>query len=162
VDVSAIVLLGCRVGAKGRLSAPAERRAIVAARSWHEGRNRRIVVAGGRRWNGIAETRALADDLVARGVDPNAILLEWWSMSTAENAHYSRRLLGPAARVAFVVTCDWHMPRAARCFEREGFEVVAVPAQSPADGRHASTLARTRERLSWWLDRAATWGLTRV
>ena len=54
--------------------------------------------------------------------------LEASSRNTQENADFSAALLEPERRRRVVlVTHAWHMPRAARAFERAGLEVVPAP-----------------------------------
>ncbi len=154
--LDAIVLLGCRIGPGGKPAAAALRRARRAARAWHEGVAPVIVASGGRRWYGVAETDALGQELVALGVDPEAIIREWQSLTTLGNAVYSERLLrARGSRRVGVVTCDWHMPRALASFHLVGLDATALPAESPPVPS-ARRLARAlRERGSWWLTRLA-------
>lgn len=157
--LDAIVLLGCRIGPGGVPSSTAARRAARAARVWHEGQAPLIVVSGGRLWHGVAETDALARELVRLGVRPDRIVNEWWSLTTAENARHSARLLREldCVRVG-VVTCDWHMPRALSSFRRQGLQVTGLPAQTPPRPLAQRAWRTLRERGAAWLDRAASWG----
>lgn len=158
--MDAIVLLGCRSQPGRALTGAGERRVTAAARAWFDGLAPTIVVSGGRRWDGLAETEVLGRALVSRGVPPSALISEWWSMSTAENARYVAELLLPLRRHVGVVTCDWHMDRARRCFEHAGFRVHSLPAPSPHRPSARRLGRQVRERLSWLLDRRATWGWT--
>jgi uncharacterized SAM-binding protein YcdF (DUF218 family) len=159
VDVTAIVLLGCRVGAEGQLFGAAARRAEVAAAAWQRRPTSYVIASGGRRWYGIAEAEAFARELVRRGVDEAAIVREWMSMSTAENALFSARILRSRGTTRLsVVTCDWHMPRALASFARAGVEASALPVASPDVGVLPALRRRARERASFLVDRAATWG----
>jgi uncharacterized SAM-binding protein YcdF (DUF218 family) len=69
----------------------------------------------------------MAEALVALGVPPRAIVRERASLTTRDNARFTaascaRREIG---RVA-IVTCGWHLQRAAMCFEAEGLEVARL------------------------------------
>ena len=62
------------------------------------------------------------------GVDLSRVRLEGRSRNTHENARYTRDLLKPAPGQRWLlVTSAFHMPRAARCFRKAGFEVVPWP-----------------------------------
>ncbi|MBN1609579.1 MAG: YdcF family protein [Polyangiaceae bacterium] len=153
----AIVILACRVGPGGYLSPAAHRRIRRGAEAFAEGVASRIVVSGGRRWQGVSEAEAFATRLVELGVPAQAIDRELCSLSTCENARYTARILhARGQRRVALVTCDWHMPRALASFTLAGLEPLAYPATTPR-GRpmHRS---RLRERVSWRLDRWMTWG----
>jgi uncharacterized SAM-binding protein YcdF (DUF218 family) len=156
--LDAIVVLGCKVGPdQGSLSAPAARRADRGARAFHEGLSERIVVAGGRRWNGVQEAEALAVRLLSLGVPESAVLREDRSLTTAENARFTAELLARigASRVG-VVTCDWHVPRAMFLFKRAGLLPSAIPAESPRVSLTRRFSRGATEYGKWCLDHAVT------
>lgn len=131
VCVDAIVVLGCRVLASGRLTAAAEGRAHAAADAYGAGMAPRIVASGGRRWGSQIESVALKDSMVKRGVPAEAIVAELWSLTTYENAIFSAALLRQTgARTAVVVTCAWHLPRALMSFRSAGIDAAAWPRES--------------------------------
>ena len=75
---------------------------------------------------------ALRDSLERGGVPSEKILCESRSLSTFENAWYCQPLLRVlGARRITLVTCDFHIERAKRTFERCGIEVTPLPAPSP-------------------------------
>ena len=156
----ALVVLGCPVR-RGALPPPAARRVARAARAYEEGLATRVVVTGGRVWQGLVEADAFAGELVQGGVPEQALLLERASHTTRENARFTARLVKPLGiRRVGLVTCDWHLPRALFCFRRVGLEPEAVPAPSPEAPlwRWASRLVRegTSFLLDWaLLERAA-------
>lgn len=149
-----IVVLGCRVSASGGLSPAGLRRAREAARAYHRGLAPRVIASGGRRWGHLAEARALEAELVRAGVPRERIKTELCSLTTWENARYTKELLaregragqlgqgepGPPERIA-LVTCAWHMPRAIRNFEAVGLDSVPVPAE-PGPTTWVSALSR--------------------
>jgi uncharacterized SAM-binding protein YcdF (DUF218 family) len=153
------VVLGCRVLPGGRPSASLARRAAVAADAFHAGVAPLVVTSGGRRWGARSEARALADELVRRGVPRAAIVEELWSLSTMENALCSAALLrriGRAGRPsAVLVTCAWHMPRALGDFRAAGLEPLALPSPVPAAGLLIRAWRRAHEIVCARLDRAA-------
>jgi uncharacterized SAM-binding protein YcdF (DUF218 family) len=137
-----ILVLGCQpvVTAQGRLTGALGRR-LAAARAALEASERRLgvagwlLVSGGRTWRGVVEADTMRDELVRSGVPASSVVRERCSLTTGDNARLSAELLrrfelagcGPVA----LVTCEWHMARAAALFEREGVQVDRVPVPSP-------------------------------
>lgn len=88
------------------------------------------VVTGGQ---GGDEPRTEASSMAAylreRGISEDRIVLEERATSTVENLAYSRELLPADARVG-VVTSDFHLFRALRIAERQGFaDAAGIPAR---------------------------------
>jgi uncharacterized SAM-binding protein YcdF (DUF218 family) len=107
-----------------------------------------VVVSGGRRWGDDVEADTMARELALRGVPPGAIIRERCSFSTRENARFTAEVLARrGARRITLVTCPWHMKRAALLFTRAGLAVEPVAAVG-ADVR--------------WPSRAWRWGLERM
>lgn len=158
-----LVLLGCRVVGPAALSPPAQRRALRAALALHAGLTSHILACGGKAWAGVRESDALCAFLLEQGVPEHALERESLSHSTRENAHFAAKLLLPrgVSRV-WVVTCDWHMPRALRSFAGAGFQPEPLPAPSPAIAVGAHFVRSARERVCLALDALATRGFSRV
>lgn len=157
--LDAIVVLGCRVLPGGKVSGPLARRVQRAAAAFQSGASPRLVVSGGRRWHGYAEAEALRDALVQLAVPEDRVLLELKSMSTAENAYYVAELLRPLGIQSLgLVSCDYHLPRAERCFRRAGFEVTRLPAATPKLPWFRRALRQLSEATSERLDPLCTWG----
>ena len=134
-----------------------------AARALHSGLTRHILACGGRAWNGVRESDALCAFLAGQGVPESALERESSSHSTRQNAHYAAELLLPRGlRRIWLVTCDFHMPRALRCFEGAGFLAQPLPAPSPAIPVRAGLSRAARERVCLALDALATRGFSRV
>jgi uncharacterized SAM-binding protein YcdF (DUF218 family) len=144
VLADAIVLLGCRLELDGEPTPVARRRVTATAEAFRQGRAPRIVTTGGRRWGPHAEARALRTLLVREGIPDSAIVEELWSLTTLENACFATELLkeltqaaaggGPRQPRVVLASCSWHLPRAQRCFEAAGAEVVGLapaPHTSP-------------------------------
>lgn len=97
----------------------------------HRYPNARIVFSGGTFGNVPDESSegAIAKRfLIGLGVEESRIVLEPRSLSTAENAAFSRNLIMPQAGQRWLlVTSASHMPRAVGSFRRAGFPVIAYP-----------------------------------
>ena len=163
MELPSLVLLGCRLGRRGELSQTAARRATRAAEAFRAGLSPHVLTCGGKAWSGVREADALATFLFESGVPEAALEREIWSHSTRENAHFAAQLLLPRGlRRIGLVTCDWHMARALRCFEGAGFEPVALPALAPRLRGASALLRAARERVSFAVDSARTRGFSRV
>ena len=100
-------------------------RSVYAVWAYREGGFRRVLVSGGP--GGAAVAGAMRDFLVSSGVPAEAILIETESSSTRENALRTAELLRGESGQCVLLTSDFHMYRAYRCFRRVGLEVTAVP-----------------------------------
>jgi cyclophilin family peptidyl-prolyl cis-trans isomerase len=149
----ALVVLGCSVasssGVLGLGDGAAARRVAAAAKAWALANTNVVIASGGRVWSGRVEADAMASGLVALGVPEERIVRERLSFTTRENARFvaaqcAKRGIG---RVA-IVTCVWHLSRAAKCFEAEGLLVVErISAGERAEGWVKRTWIRGRERI---------------
>lgn len=147
-------MLGCRVEPSGEPSAALRRRAAWAAAAYRAGLVSKIIAAGGRRWGDHVEAEATSRWLVKRGVPEDRVLMELCSLTTAENAIFSRPLLQSLDKSrAIVVTCAWHMPRAVACFEAVGIEPIALAAPPPPSSLVTRVRRSVHELLSGRLDR---------
>jgi len=97
----------------------------------------RILVTGGKVESdtpGPALAVAMRDFLVQLGVKPSDILVEDNSRSTYENAVESQKLLDKLGVTRIVLITDaTHMPRAVRCFRRQGLEVIPAACNHHAN-----------------------------
>jgi uncharacterized SAM-binding protein YcdF (DUF218 family) len=157
----AIVVLGCRVEPNGELSAALKRRTEWARVAFEAGLGRFIVPAGGRRWGEHVEAERMAAYLEAHGVPGDVLHPELLSLTTSENAAFSREILDRiGARRALVVTCDWHVPRAIACFRAVGVDALPIPVPPPPAPLGARLLRNAHELVSrrldaWTLERRA-------
>ena len=148
----AIVVLGCKVLADGSPSRALERRLALALRAYRSGVAPVVVVTGGRRWAGHAEAVAMRDALGRRGLPSDVVLMELCSLTTHENGAFCSTLFAEhGLRSAFLATCAWHLPRAARSFRRHGIEPVWPPS-SWLEQVPVSPWVRLRESVSSWAD----------
>jgi uncharacterized SAM-binding protein YcdF (DUF218 family) len=113
-------------------------RVTAAVELAHKYPNARIVFSGG---NGaLMPDRLREADFASRllenlGVPPNRIMLERESRNTAENAIFSKRLVGPKPGERWLlVTSAMHMPRAMGAFRHAGFAVEAYPVDYRSAG----------------------------
>ena len=150
---TAFVVLGCRPETPV-LAGAALRRVEACARAFlaSAGLDDFVVCAGGRAWSERVEADAFAEELVARGIPRARVVRERCSMTTGENARFVAGLLARRGitRVR-LVTCAWHMPRAAGHFWRQGLTVVEEPAAAPG-GALLRAARDARERAAVWLD----------
>lgn len=95
-------------------------RSVYSANAWKSGHFQKVILTG----NSTPEMRPF---LLAQGVPEDAIIVEARSLSTRENALFTKQLLNlyPGKRV--LLTSDFHMYRAARTFAKVGIEVIPRP-----------------------------------
>jgi uncharacterized SAM-binding protein YcdF (DUF218 family) len=96
-------------------------RTAYALDAWRSGHFRNLLICG------AGSQQAIKPVLVAFGVPPEAILVEDRSRSTHENAAFARTLLAGRPGRSVLLTSDFHMLRASRCFAHEKIEVVTRP-----------------------------------
>ena len=115
-DVAAVVVFGA--GVNGTVPSLSLRVRLEAALEYVQDKPGIPIVVSGAQGAGedITEARCMADWLIARGVDPQRILLEEQATNTEENVRFSEALLvangiDPLANVAYV-TADYHLCRA--------------------------------------------------
>jgi uncharacterized SAM-binding protein YcdF (DUF218 family) len=132
-DVQAIVVLGSgtlppdQVRDRAELDANALYRSLHAARLYRQAGPCLLLVTGGKPeadTPGLACADLMAQLLVQQGVHSSDLIVENNSRTTYENAVESRKILENrgVTRIA-LVTEAIHLPRAVRCFRKQGFEV---------------------------------------
>jgi len=103
----------------------------------------------------ISEAAAVRHFAGTLGLDPERLILEEKSRSTAENALYSKELMNPKPdEIWLLVTSAWHMPRAIGTFRQAGFNVTAYPVDYRTRGNQ--DIIRTFAFLSEGLRRLDT------
>jgi uncharacterized SAM-binding protein YcdF (DUF218 family) len=129
MPADALVVLGCRVADDGRPGAALERRISRAAELFRAGVSPRVVMSGGRSWNGVFEADAMLESWRRQGLPDESVYLERASLTTRGNARCSAELSRAEGWHALaVVTCDFHLPRALRHFQATGLSVVGYAA----------------------------------
>jgi uncharacterized SAM-binding protein YcdF (DUF218 family) len=97
-------------------------RVVHAIYAWRNGRFQTILVSG----DGTGET--VKPLLIANGIPESAIVVEGRATNTRENAAFSKPILAGLPGPYVLVTSDYQMFRASRCFAHEGITVETLPA----------------------------------
>lgn len=116
-----LIVLAAANSAGDLLSESSYWRSVYAVRAWRSGAFERILIAGDR-------SSAMQHFLISEGVPPAKVDVENRSRTTRENALYVAEML--AARRSpspVLMTSDYHMYRARRCFEKVGLTVLPRP-----------------------------------
>ncbi len=101
-------------------------RCVYAVRAFRAGAIHRILVSGGGpQRHSVAE--AMRDFIANSGVPGDLIAVETESRSTRENAIATSRILSRDPGRKVLLTSDYHMFRAARCFAKAGLHVERRP-----------------------------------
>jgi uncharacterized SAM-binding protein YcdF (DUF218 family) len=107
-------------------------RFIQAARLYHTGQIKRILVTGGNaifvKQKGYNEADFIAKNLEELKVPREHILLEKRARNTIQNAAFSKQILDSLGNSSsLIITSAIHMPRAMKVFEKAGMAVAAFP-----------------------------------
>ena len=93
-------------------------RAAMARKLLQEGAVTKVVVSGGDPANvGHTEASMFAKVLVREGIPEEAIITESQATTTAENAWFLLRWIPKGTGRLFIITSDFHMPRATYIFK---------------------------------------------
>ena len=131
----AIVLLGLKLRAGGEPAEELVLRAKRAAECYFEGIAPRILACGGDTGEGISEAAVMRRLLLEAGVPEAAITCEDRSRITYENLRNALYLLKKDRRRVFLVTSDYHLPRARLMARREGARQVSGSSIKTPGGR---------------------------
>lgn len=111
----------------------------------------RIVVSGGQGADEpVSEARAMADYLIAQGVESNKLLLEEKSSNTYENVLFSKPLVNPSNPL-LIVTNDYHVIRACLLAKEMALNGYCAGAKTPS---HVWLKLRLREYVAiidYWI-----------
>jgi uncharacterized SAM-binding protein YcdF (DUF218 family) len=121
-----LVVLGGGVLDPGLLASNSYWRATYALWAWRDGHFKYILLSG----SGDPQTPVadlMADYLKFHGVPAEAILVENRSASTHENALFTKPILEKLSGRKVLLTSDYHMYRALRCFRKAGLDVEPRP-----------------------------------
>jgi uncharacterized SAM-binding protein YcdF (DUF218 family) len=116
-----LILLSAAADDEGGISHSSYWRARQAVLAWQTGGFKKIVVSGG-------GGPGIMNFLIAEGVPREAIVAEWRSTSTRENALETARLLQRMPGKRVLLTSDFHMFRAIRVFRKLGIDVTPMVA----------------------------------
>lgn len=117
-----LILLSAAEDDNGGISYSSYWRARQAIHAWQTGGFQKIVVTGGR-------GPGIENYLFANGVPRSAVLAEWQSQSTRQNALNVAKLIRKLPGRRVLLTSDFHMFRAIRVFRKVGIDAtpMAVP-----------------------------------
>jgi uncharacterized SAM-binding protein YcdF (DUF218 family) len=117
-----LILLSAATDDRGGISYSSYWRARQALFAWQTGGFKKIIVSGG-------GGPGILNYLLAVGIPRDAMVAEWRSTSTRENAIETARLIQGMSGKKVLLTSDFHMYRALRVFRKQGIEVtpMAVP-----------------------------------
>lgn len=133
------LVLGCAVRPSGPSPMLASRCAT-AARLWQSGQATRVLLSGT-----PIEARTMQAAMQALGVPTESLIVDEGARRTLDNVWRARWVFG-VERV-WIVTSDFHLPRALLLARRVGLRAVGVPA----DRRTARAWPWLRELASWSL-----------
>ena len=152
----AIVVLGAPVRPDGQLSGVGEERVRTGVELWRRGFAPVLCISGGGPGRIIPDHPREADAMAARaralGVPDQALRVERDSLSTADNARHTARLLVAEGRTrVWLVTQPFHTRRARAWFRRAGLEARAWYAADSIQYR------LPRHGLRWVVIEYAAW-----
>ena len=134
---SVLVVLGCQVRGD-RPSAYLWERIKKAENYAKRNPSCIIIASGGQGKDEIkSEARAIKDELVKMGIEPERILLEERSATTEENFRFSKEIADKTLNEGYTlayVTNDFHCYRAGLIARKCGTEATSLPAHSPYIG----------------------------
>ena len=131
-SAGAAVVLGGGVYRDGTPTESTIRRVVRGVRLYHEGKVPLLLFSSGLpRPSRQSEAAAMAQFAETLGVPRSAMVLEDRSRNTAENAHFTSRIL-KERRISriLLVTDPVHMRRARDTFRSQGIEVTPAPTNS--------------------------------
>ncbi len=154
-DYDAIIVLGAQVKPDGEPSLQLQWRLDAAAMAY-EKKPCPIVVCGAKGADEPdAEAHVMAAILRGKGVPESMILMDDTSFNTRQNIRHAADLLRDTQPgTVLIVTSDYHLPRALRLAEDEGFRAQGLG--SPTLGGYWWLKNHARESLAWvkyWLER---------
>jgi vancomycin permeability regulator SanA len=126
----AVVVLGARVYADGRLSDALADRVRTGCRLYLDGLARKLILSGGPGDGPVSEPQAMKRMAVECGVRPEDILLDERGVNTQATVRNTEVIFSElrASRI-LVVSHFYHLPRIKLAYQREGWEVYTVPAK---------------------------------
>jgi uncharacterized SAM-binding protein YcdF (DUF218 family) len=128
-NADVIVVLGAGLRPDDSPGPALTRRSNLGADLWEQGRAAAIICTGGITDRAtISEAEGCEQILLARGVPPEAILLEDTSRSTEENALNARAMMQARGwQTVLLVSDSYHLLRAQWIFEQVGIPVSISP-----------------------------------
>ena len=134
------------LGAQWRIDGPSEvlRRRLDAAIAYlNENHDTNVIVSGGQGRNEpVSEAAGMRQYLMDAGINDERILVEDASTNTFQNLVFSGRLLDPENDKVVIVTNNFHVFRAIRIAEKQGYKNVEGMAASSLAGMAPHNLLR--------------------
>lgn len=134
------------LGAQWKTSGPSEvlrRRLDRALEYLRENPDTIVIVSGGQGGNEpVSEAAGMRQYLVDAGISDERILMEDRSTNTAENLAFSGRLLDVSGNRVVIVTNNFHMFRALKIAEKQGYKNAEGLAASAVAGLAPNNLLR--------------------
>lgn len=134
------------LGAQWKSTGPSEvlrRRLDQAIRYLAGNPGTKVIVSGGKGGNEpVAEAEGMQGYLIQRGVDASRILVENASSNTCENLVFSGRLLDPEKDRVVIVTSNFHMFRALKIAQKQGYANVEGQSAGSVPGMAPNNLLR--------------------
>jgi uncharacterized SAM-binding protein YcdF (DUF218 family) len=119
-----LIVLGGSALEDGIIGQSSYWRSVYALRAYRQTPFAKVIVSGGGRFR---PADLMRDFLVAGGIPADRISVEDRSVSTRENATYTKQLVGSDNRRLVLLTSDYHMFRALRVFRKIGLNVAPRP-----------------------------------
>lgn len=122
-----VITLGAAVR-DGKPTSPLMFRIEKTAEYLEENPSAKVIASGGKGpVESMSEAECIREHLLKLGIDDSRILLEDRSSDTQENLSFSFRMIPEGAAVG-IVSNSYHLYRACRIAEKNGYEVSAIPA----------------------------------
>jgi len=148
------VVFGARAFSDGRLSSTLRARVDRSIELYHDGYVPKLLFTGGIDADGVNEPEAMRDYAIARGVNPEHIILDDQGNNTDLSARNTVPMLREmeATRV-LAISQNFHLPRIKMTYRAEGFNVLTVPAHSDyvIPGTHRNLMRETTAFWAYWL-----------
>jgi uncharacterized SAM-binding protein YcdF (DUF218 family) len=119
-----LIVLGGSALEDGIIGQSSYWRSVYALRAYRKTPFLKIIVSGG---GSFHPADLMRDFLVASGVPADRITVEDHSLSTRENAVYTKQLITANNERLVLLTSDYHMYRALRVFQKVGLQVAPRP-----------------------------------
>ena len=106
------------------------------------GKAQRLVFTGGKMpWDKAKKTEGevLKEYAISNGIQPEKIFVTKYVENTADEATAVKELISPSKRI-MLVTSAYHMYRAKRLFEKQGFDVIAYKVDYKANRNKKNTI----------------------
>ncbi len=123
---TAVIILGARVYADGRLSDVVRDRADTALELYHSGKVRVFLVSGDHGTTQYDEVNTIRKYLEAHGVPDDAIFLDHAGFDTYDSMYRAKAIFGVTSTI--IATQNFHLPRAVYIARKLGLVAYGTPA----------------------------------